>query len=368
MSLSDGAKALIKAADESSTKDPLVVSVWGGPAILAEALQEVSRKRSQSDVDSFVEKLRVYAISDQDDTGVWMRLRFPLLFYVTSLTGFSEYTVAAWNGISGEEYRHFDQDGPDSSLVSNDWLEKNIRLGPLGSHYLNWTFIMEGDTPAYLPLVQNGLGDINHPDWGSWGGRYTLLDQSGQSMVYADTSDYVVGKNGQSFISKFATIWRWREDYQFDFAARMKWSVNGNYSQNNHHPIVVVNGSCGPAQSIVLDGSESWDPDGDELKYDWFHYREPGEYGRGLEGFDPALKMDPILTTQSPNVNITNIEADGSVVKLETAKKLNDVSGIRDLNGIRTNFNFQTLHIIFAIRDATDKPLATYRRVILTAE
>ncbi|KAJ4009530.1 hypothetical protein NW752_009122 [Fusarium irregulare] len=360
MTISDAGKALIKAVDESSTKDPLVVSVWGGPAILAEALQEVSRKRSQSDVDKFVEKLRVYAISDQDDTGIWLRLKFPLLFYVTSLTGFSEYTVAAWNGISGEEYRHFDQGGPDSSLVSNDWLEKNIRLGPLGSHYLNWTFIMEGDTPAYLPLVRNGLGDINHPDWGSWGGRYTLLDQSGQSNVYADTSDYVVGKNGQSFISKFATIWRWRADYQFDFAARMKWTVNGNYSENNHHPVVVLNGSCGPAplglkykpgESIILDGSESWDPDGDELKYDWFHYREPGEYGRGLEGFDPALKMEPILTHQSPNVNITNIEADGSVVKLETAKKLND-----------------TLHIIFAARDATEQPLATYRRVILTAE
>ncbi|XEV04534.1 hypothetical protein FSHL1_009821 [Fusarium sambucinum] len=361
MTLSDGAKALIKAADEASTHDPLTVSVWGGSAILAESLQHVSRTRSESAVDSFVEKLRVYAISDQDDTGIWIRLRYPQLMYVVSLHGFSEYTDASWNGISGEEYRNFDQGGPDSTIVSNDWLEKNIRLGPLGSHYLNWSFIMEGDTPAFLPLVQNGLGDVNRPDFGSWGGRYTLLDHSGQSKVYADTSDYVVGKNGKSFTSKFATIWRWREDYQFDFAARMKWSVNSNYSENNHQPVTIVNGSCGPAplkleykpgQSIVLDATKSWDPDGDELKYDWFHYREPGEaYGRGLEGFDPSLKMKPILTTQSPNVNITNLNSDGSIVKLETAKKLND-----------------TLHIILALRDATEQPLATYRRVILEAK
>ncbi|GKU06671.1 hypothetical protein FLAG1_09062 [Fusarium langsethiae] len=359
MTLSDGAKALITAADEASAHDPLTVSVWGGSAILAESLQHVSHTRSQAATDSFVEKLRVYAISDQDDTGIWIRLRYPQLMYVVSLHGFSEYTDASWNGISGEEYHHFDQGGPDSSLVSNDWLEKNIRLGPLGSHYLNWSFIMEGDTPAFLPLVQNGLGDVNRPDFGSWGGRYTLLDHSGQSRVYTDTTDYVVGKNGKSFTSKFATIWRWREDYQFDFAARMKWSVNCNYSENNHQPVAIVNGSCGPAplklkykpgQSIVIDASDSWDPDGDELKYDWFHYREPGGYGRGLEGFDPSLKMNPILTTHSPNVNITNLNSDGSLVKLETAKKLND-----------------TLHIILALRDAIEQPLATYRRVILEA-
>ncbi|KAF5629965.1 uncharacterized protein FTJAE_8335 [Fusarium tjaetaba] len=334
MSLSDGAKALVKVADKASVGDPLTVSVWGGSAILAEALQHVSRTRSEDAVDAFVEKLRVYAISDQDDTGIWIRLRYPQLFYVVSLHGFSEYTVAAWNGISGEEYRNFDHGGPDSSIVSNDWLEKNIRLGPLGSHYLNWSFIMEGDTPAFLPLVQNGLGDVNHPEWGSWGGRYTLLDHTNQSRVYADTSDYVVGANGKAFTSKFATIWRWRKDYQFDFAARMKWTVNSKYSENNHQPVAIVNGSCGtaplklkykPGSSIVLDASNSWDPDGDDLTYDWFHYREPGgAYGRGLEGFDPSLKMKPVLTPKSPNVNITSIKDNRSIVKLETAKSLND--------------------------------------------
>ncbi|KAF5684666.1 hypothetical protein FGLOB1_14835, partial [Fusarium globosum] len=39
MSLSDGAKALVKTADKASVDDPLTVSVWGGSAILAEALQ-----------------------------------------------------------------------------------------------------------------------------------------------------------------------------------------------------------------------------------------------------------------------------------------------------------------------------------------
>ncbi|KAF5019317.1 hypothetical protein F66182_8674 [Fusarium sp. NRRL 66182] len=360
--MSEAAAALVKAADEASADDPLTVSVWGGAAILAEALQHVSRTRSEHHVAAFVDRLRVYAISDQDDTGIWIRLRYPQLFYVVSLHGFSEYTVAAWNGISGEEYRRFDQGGPNSTVVSNEWLDRHIRIGPLGEHYLEWHFIMEGDTPAFFPLVQNGLGVVDRPDWGSWGGRYTLLDQTNQSRVYADTSDYVRGDNGQAFISKFATIWRWRKDYQFDFAARMRWTVNAEYSDNNHQPVAIVNGSCGPAplelkykpgQSIVLDASDSWDPDSDKLNYDWFHYREPGGsggFGRGLEGFEPSVGMEPILTLQSPNVNITNVSTDGSVVKLETAEKLNS-----------------TMHIILALRDDREQPLATYRRIILEA-
>ena len=31
---------------------------------------------------------------------------------------------------------------------------------------------MEGDTPSFLNLINNGLSDHDHPDWGGWGGRY----------------------------------------------------------------------------------------------------------------------------------------------------------------------------------------------------
>jgi Protein of unknown function (DUF1593) len=33
---------------------------------------------------------------------------------------------------------------------------------------------MEGDTPSFLYLIDNGLSMLEHPDWGSWGGRYEL--------------------------------------------------------------------------------------------------------------------------------------------------------------------------------------------------
>ncbi|KAF9880501.1 hypothetical protein CkaCkLH20_02455 [Colletotrichum karsti] len=343
--LSDAATALITATDESES--PLWVSVWGGAAVLAEALQHVSESRDVDAVHTFVGKLRVYSISDQDDAGSWIRFHYPELSYIVSLHGWNEYTQPTWIGISGEEYRHFDEGGPDSNIVSNDWLEQHIRIGPLGAHYLNWSFIMEGDTPAFLTLVQNGLGDIDNPQWGSWGGRYVPVDAPTAAFrkVYSDTADYVEGANGKAFLSRFATIWRWREAYQFDFAARMQWTINSNFDENNHEPIAVVNGSCGPAaweisyklgDEIVFDASESWDPDDDDLSFDWYHYREAG--GRGLEGFEiPLISKD---------LNITSLNDAGSAVKVVPQRNT-------------------TMHLILSVHDNGDLPLVTYRRLIL---
>lgn len=320
---SAAAKALVKEADSAKADDPLWVSVWGGANVLAEALQHVSRTRDENDVDEFISKLRVYSISDQDDAGPWIRLHYPRLFFIVSLHGFNEYTLATWSGISGEVRRLFDKGGPDTSLVTNEWLDEHVRIGPLGAHYPVYPFIMEGDTPAFFPLIQNGLGDINHPEWGSWGGRYMLVDRTARSLVYSDATDWARGINGEFFVSPFATIWRWREAYQYDFAARMQWSANGNYSENNHHPVAIVNGTCGPAfaeipftngTSFVLDASQSWDPDGDEMSFEWFHYREPTIRleAATIPEVSPFLTIEP-LNEAGSTVRITPVDTKVSV-------------------------------------------------------
>lgn len=313
LNASDAALALVAAGDASSTEKPLWVCIWAGAAVLAEALNYVNQTRGYDAALSFAEKLRVYSSSDQDDAGPWIRDRFPQLFYIVSLHGFSEYTQATWNGISGELFRHFDKGGPNTSLVTNDWLQEHIRIGNLGRYYLNYSFIMEGDTPTFFPLIQNGVGDPEHPEWGNWGGRYILYDASGKHRVFSNAADFVQGVSGDTYLSSFASIWRWREGYQWDFAARMAWSTNGNYSSNNHQPIVVVNDACGPSilqlnytfgDSIVLDASKSWDPDGDELSFDWFHYREV------------VQRLEGNIDTVSHNVTIQNLNPSGSIVNV----------------------------------------------------
>ncbi|RMZ39666.1 hypothetical protein CA14_010151 [Aspergillus flavus] len=55
-------------------------------------------------------------------------------------------------------------------------------------------FILEGDTSTFLYLISNGLGSPEHPDWGSWGGRYLPVDRSPVSAYnhFHDATDRVV--------------------------------------------------------------------------------------------------------------------------------------------------------------------------------
>ncbi|KAL0258896.1 hypothetical protein SLS55_006400 [Diplodia seriata] len=172
--VSDGAQLLIDAVDASS--EPLYVQAWGGANTIAQALRFVQLKRSHSELVQFCEKMRVYAISDQDNTGPWIRHEFPQIRYIASVHSWNAYGLAAWTGISGEGFCGFDDGGPDSDLTSNEWIKTNIQLGTLGKLYPDVMFIMEGDSPSMLFTMQNGLNVPEHPEWGGWGGSSVVLD------------------------------------------------------------------------------------------------------------------------------------------------------------------------------------------------
>src|SRR6185295_14480559 len=101
----------------------------------AQALSKVRATRTAGELAKFVAKLRVYTISDQDDSGPWMREKFPTLFYVCSpgLHAGGAYHHATWSGISGDNF-HGRFVGADFTKVTNEWLEANIRSkGALGA-------------------------------------------------------------------------------------------------------------------------------------------------------------------------------------------------------------------------------------------
>lgn len=300
---SEGSRLIIEVVDRPDER-PVWVSVWGGPNCLAQALWDVKNARTPQELDTFVAKLRVYTISDQDDSGRWMRITFPKLFYIVSPSevGHHEYYKATWTGISGDrQYKN----GPfhKFELVDNPWLRKNIieGHGPLGELYPPLKYIMEGDTPSFIGLVSNGLGSSISPSYGGWGGRYVLC------QTYAETrpiwtnargsQDTVVAENGIEYTSDQATIWRWREAYQHDFAARMDWCVAETFEAANHNPVAafendtskaVVKMTVKTGETVKLSTAGTHDPDGDSLSYHWFVYREAGTYAGtvAIEGGD----------------------------------------------------------------------------------
>lgn len=164
---SEGSDWIISELEKDDDR-PLWISVWGGVNTLAQSLHKIKNTKSIKDAKKLISKLRVYTISDQDDSGLWIRNNFPNVFYIVSPG--DNYEDATWTGVNT-----FIK-GIDNTTISNEWLADNIQQnhGPLGAIYPDVAWGVEGDTPAFLSLIPNGLNESEHPNWGSWGGRYEL--------------------------------------------------------------------------------------------------------------------------------------------------------------------------------------------------
>lgn len=342
---SDGSRHIIEVVDRPDER-PVWISVWGGANCLAQALWDVKYTRSQKELDAFVSKLRVYTISDQDNSGRWMRITFPDLFYIVSPSSVDnmEYYKAVWTGISGDRLY---KNGPmhKFELVDNPWLERNIIKdhGSLGALYPKLKYLMEGDTPSFFSLINNGLGSHISPAYGGWGGRYVF------HQTYAETRpiwtnargglDTVIAENGMAYTSAQATIWRWREAYQHDFAVRMDWCVANTFDKANHNPVAVLQGDktkavarmkVEPGQRVSLSAAETYDPDGNKVSYRWFAYNEAGDFKGTIE----------IMNSTSPEAFFI-------------APQVQDATSI---------------HIILEVKDDGQPCLYSYRRIIFTVE
>jgi hypothetical protein len=344
---SPGSELIISSVDKNDAR-PLWVLVWGGPNCLAQALWKVRATRSKSEVEKFISILRVYTISDQDDSGPWIRKTFPEIFYIASpgFHSYGGYHHSTWTGISGDRF-HGRFAGGNFEIVDNPWLDENIRKkGPLGAQYPTAKFLMEGDSPSFMYLIQNGLGASEHPDWGSWGGRYEFyLPRTEKWFLEPETrplwnnaQDEVFGMDSCWHTGNQETIWRWREAYQNDFAARMDWSIK-SYKEANHPPVAKLASSkqitAKVGDRIQLSAEGSTDPDGDQLSYKWFYYGEAGTFT-----ISTARTGQPLKIQEDDKVNASFV-----------------VPGKSRLG---------TIHIILAVTDDGIPALTRYQRVIVS--
>ena len=359
---SDGSDHILRVLRGGDAR-PLWISIWGGANCLAQALWRLEQTEPADELDRTVSRLRVYSISDQDDAGSCIRAAFPKLSYIVSPSGqtllkkLRDMRRATYTGISGERFSYSVVGyltcplrerlgwpceplfrGPRFEIVAEPWLAEHVRShGPLGARYPETLAIMEGDTPAFLNLIDNGLAGAARPDWGGWGGRYELARPEGETRaIWTDAEDTVLASDGHTYTSNKATIWRWREAYQADFAARMDWSVESHFAGANHHPSAVVNGDVrsrpvflrvAPGERVELSAAGSSDPDGDALDYRWWSYPEAGNTSAEIWIQDPRAESTSLRVP---------LVAPGA-----------------------------ELHVILEVRDDGVPSLRSYRRVVL---
>ena len=344
---SEGSNHIIEVVDRPDPR-PVWICIWGGANDLAQALWDVNETRSESDIKTFVSRLRVYDLAGQDDAGAWICQKFPNIFWIRS--------QSQWRGIShrvdGNSWHN--TRGGNESLMEPDWIARNIQShGPLGELYANTKYLTEGDTPTFLHLLPTGLADPEHIYFGNWGGRFSLIKKKNcrgvpvvkternydDYWMYTGTTDTWTYRNTTYRDNPYAPVFRWREAFQNDFAARMDWSITDSYDSANHNPIAAFKGDTGreivemvasSGEEVELSAAGSSDPDGNELSYRWWQYREPGSF--------------------SGAVNIID-------------------SNARDAGFVAPNVSApKTIHVILTVMDDGHPNLYNYRRIIVTVK
>jgi hypothetical protein len=229
---------------------PIHLQAWGGGNTASRAFHQLKTEHP-AEYERAVSKVVMYNIWYQDDAGNYIEQHHPLvtMIYCGDFAG-------TWN------YR--------SQPNTHDFITRNVKHGhgPLGALYPQ-TYISEGDSPAFLYVVDNGLRNHEHPGFGGWGGRFKKVD--GFERVYIDAED----EGGRKY-----QLARWIDAANRDFEARMDWCVAASFAEANHPPVARVAGglarTVSPGETVQLDASSSTDPDGDKLVFKWWQYHEAG--------------------------------------------------------------------------------------------
>jgi hypothetical protein len=331
------------------------LQAWGGTNTIARALKSIEEQyKGSQDWDKIYKKISVkavmYLILDQDATyKKYIAIHWPGIKTIYNSSQFGSLAYW-WYRVIPEELRVY---------MDGKWFSENILFnhGPLLEAYYTWgderqvagdpehthgdpqeaekqgrikyDFISEGDSPAYLFLVNFGLRSMENPSYGGLGGRFvqsdTLPSLWADGRNVADLNPYT-GRPDPSFPQV-----RWIKTLQNDFAARAEWCVK-KYGKANHAPVVSLSNAADitakPGDNISLTGSAE-DPDGDEVSYFWWQYREAGTF-------------DDSINIETPTINTT------TAVIPESA---------------RTG---ETIHVILQVTDDGVPNLTRYQRVIIT--
>ena len=165
----------------------------------------------------------------------------------------------------------------EQRYFNKDWLRKNILRshGSLCADYevsKDGSFRSEGDSVAFLHLINVGLRNLENPGYRGWGGRFTWVRNQWRSTPDED--------------SMTRTVLRWAPAFQNDWAAQADWCVK-NVKRANHPPKVLLEHAADlkvtEPETVKLSAANSTDSDGDALTFKWWQYTEAGSFRKQVD-------------------------------------------------------------------------------------
>jgi hypothetical protein len=247
---------------------PVHIQAWGGGNTAARAFYKL-QSVYPGEYERAVSKARMHNIWYQDGAGNYIEKYHPK---VTMLL--DHYFNGSW------DY--------GSQSFTYCFIEKEVKSGhgPLGALYPQ-DYVSEGDSPAFLWALENGLRNYEDPTYGGWGGRFYKV--AGFDNVYADVSE--------------GSYTRWIEDANRDFQARMDWCVAEIFEDANHKPVIRIEGdpdrTVKSGETVILNAEGSTDPDGDRISFRWWQYQEAGSYPQMVKIEQP---LDRKISFTAPEV------------------------------------------------------------------
>ena len=238
--------------------DPRLVYIqaWGGGNTAARAFYKL-KTEFPDDYERAVSKAVMYNIWYQDGAGNYIERNHPGVTMVLSY-----FFDGTWN-YNSQSYTY---------QFVEDYVRNNH--GPLGALYPQ-NYISEGDTPAYLYSIANGLRSHENPAYGGWGGRFYNV----YGNVYRDVSK--------------GSYLKWIEFANRDFQARMKWCVAESFEDANHKPVIEIKGELDrvvrSGERVMLEADIS-DPDGQGTSALWWQFKEAGTFDGMVETSDPRSR------------------------------------------------------------------------------
>lgn len=367
---------LIKSLIMDEKPGQLFLAAWGGHSTIARALKSIQQQYEYTTGWEAIQKkisrkVVLLPSGDQDDTyATYIKPNWPGIEY-RQFFGGPNYSYGAQIGAKPQ----------NAAYLTAPWLKKHVvQQGPLGALYRVWgdgkqmvkgdkldyfgiagysdeqlkkmgfvvwmpvqpqgSWLGEGDNPTFMNMLGNGLRGYEASSYGGWGGRGRSDQVNGQLGMFSaaqDTSTTAMATalstaNAQQASDAAAGEYPdFFAQAQLDFAARLAWSVTGNFSATNHHPNIKLEIPLelvvSAGQKLRLNGVVS-DPDGDPVTIRWWQF---------------------LVGTYPGRVEITNAGLSEAYVQIP-----NDAVG------------GQTIHIIMEATDKGIPALVSYQRVVLT--
>jgi len=358
-SITAGSQHIVKVLLDTTDNQPIWLQAWGGPNTIARALKTIEEEHPDK-MEYVANKIRFYFIWEQDSTyQAYIRPNWGKYNILTIISDQFLAIAYEWNKILPEDKQAY---------FRGEWMKSNILEGHgtlcslYKSHivdnqdqsdvrrFSDGDFRSEGDSPAFLHTIRTGLRNMESPDYGGWGGRYVYVRENTwldpvpvEGYEYPDGRWYTQSAWGRTYMREeyplnqdqmqeyFKPMARWTDAIQNDWAARADWCILP-YEEANHPPVVKLDHPANliaePGTTVELSAKGSSDPDGNDLTYHWWFYRESS-------GYKGAIDIE---------------SADNPVTSFKVPEDINSETKI---------------HIICEVTDNGDPKLTGYQRIII---